>query len=568
MTKLLLPLPILRSLLSLCLLSGLLASCIDLKPQQDHAKVAAPEAFPFVWDNATVYFLLTDRFANGNPANDQTMGRKADAATLRGFMGGDFAGITQKINEGYFDNLGVNALWLTPPVEQISSPTDEGTGLTYAYHGYWARDWTAIDPNFGTLDELKTLITTAHDHGIRIVWDAVANHTGPVTMADPAWPASWVRIEPTCDFTGYDGTVNCTLVDNLPDFRTSDQQDVAVPAFLLAKWEKEGRLEAEMAELDAFFARTGHPRSPRYYLIKWLTDWVRELGIDAFRIDTAKHTEAEVWADLKAEALRALRAWKKANPALKPDDLDFFMTGEVYNYTLAGGQGFDYGDTVVNFYQSGFESMINFGFKDDAEQTPEALFSQYSAALHGGPLDGLSVLNYLSSHDDGEPFDPARAQPKLAGTLLLLAPGSAQIYYGDETARPLTAEGAEGDANLRTFMNWEDLDEGKESTLAVLTHWQKLGQFRRAHPAVGAGSHAQLQAKPYVFRRSYRSQENLYDEVVVGMGLVAGEVVTLPIGDAFAPGTELTDYYSGQTITVADSVVQITPAGSLVLLGR
>jgi alpha-amylase len=143
---------------------------------------AAP-AKPFVWENATVYFLLTDRFNNGNPANDLAYGRANDAAKLRGYMGGDFAGITAKIKEGYFDELGVTALWITPPVEQIHAGTDEGTGKSYGFHGYWARDFTAIDANLGTEADLRTLVDTAHAHGIRVLLDVVMNHTGPVTRA-------------------------------------------------------------------------------------------------------------------------------------------------------------------------------------------------------------------------------------------------------------------------------------------------------------------------------------------------------------------------------------------------
>lgn len=558
-----------RLLLPIFLLTAL-AGCAPQKPLPSTSTgLTAPENMPFAWENATVYFLLTDRFANGDPSNDLTLDRTRKAAPLRNFMGGDFVGITQKIEEGYFDSLGVNALWFTPPVEQIRGATDEGTGLTYAYHGYWARDWTAIDPNFGTREELATLVATAHEHDIRIMWDAVINHTGPVTMQDPSWPATWVRIEPACDFSGYDGTVHCTLVENLPDVRTGSEREVALPPFLAAKWKAEGRYEEEMAELDAFFRRTGYPRTPRYYLIKWLVDWIEEFGIDAFRIDTAKHTEGDVWEDLKREALRALRVWKKANPALKPDDLDFFMTGEVYGYQLGGGTAFSYGDTAVNFFDHSFESMINFGFKYDAEKTPDSLFSQYAAALNGGALDGLSVLNYLSSHDDGQPFDAAREKPMLAGTLLLLAPGSAQIYYGDETARPLQAKRAVGDANLRTFMNWEALTDepakAGHSTQNILTHWQKLGRFRQRHLSVGMGTHEQLQAEPYVFRRQYQSQR-VKDEVIVGMGLTADQEITLPVGTTFPTGSELRDAYSGQTVTVEDGQVSITPQGTLVLL--
>ena len=520
---------------------------------------------PFIWENATVYFLLTDRFNNGNPSNDLAFERKKDGAVLRNFMGGDLKGITQKIKDGYFDRLGVNAIWFTPPVEQIRGSTDEGTGLTYAYHGYWARDWTALDPNFGTLEEMKELVETAHQNGIRIMWDAVINHTGPVTDIDPVWPTTWVREDPTCDFSGFTGTVDCSLVDNLPDVFTASQEEVEVPQFLLEKWEEEGRKEKELAELETFFKRTGFPRTPRYYFIKWLTDWIRELGIDAFRIDTAKHTEADVWDDLKKEAIAALKEWKAANPAQKPDDLDFFMTGEVYNYQLGGGKFFDYGDSLVDFYSQGFESLINFGFKYDVHRAPDSLFSMYATALNQGELAGYSVLNYLASHDDGNPYDLNREKNLEAGTLLLLTPGSAQIYYGDESARPLVVEGAQGDANLRSFMNWEDMTEPK--TAEVLTHYQKLGQFRRDHVSVGAGTHEKLGDAPYTFARRYQ-KDGLADQVVVAMDLDANQEQVIQVAPVFEDYTKLKDYYSGEVFTVKDGQVTITPAGSLILLGE
>ncbi|MFA9216685.1 MAG: alpha-amylase family glycosyl hydrolase, partial [Sphingomonadaceae bacterium] len=129
---------------------------------------AAPGARPFLWDNATVYFLLTDRFNSASKANDLAYGRKADAAPLRGYMGGDLAGITAKIKAGYFDQLGVNVIWLTPPVEQIHAGTDEGTGKSYGFHGYWARDFTSIEANVGTERDMRQLVETAHAHGIRV----------------------------------------------------------------------------------------------------------------------------------------------------------------------------------------------------------------------------------------------------------------------------------------------------------------------------------------------------------------------------------------------------------------
>ncbi len=518
---------------------------------------------PFDWRNATIYFLLTDRFNNGRTDNDVSLDRDREAAKLRGFMGGDLAGITQKIEEGYFDSLGVSAIWFTPVVEQIHGATDEGTGLTYGYHGYWAKDWTTLDPNFGTMEELATLVETAHEHNIRILLDVVANHTGPVTPLDPAWPNSWVRTGPPCSYQGYTSTIECTLVENLPDIHTEKETEVDLPPQLLAKWEAEGRLEQEMEELDAFFKRTGSPRAPKYYLIKWLTDYVRELGVDGFRVDTAKHTEAEIWEELKKEALAALREWKEANPGLKLDDNPFWMVGEVYNYSAASGQPYDYNDTTVNFFAHGFESLINFDFKYDAQNEYEAIFTKYDTLLHGGKLEGVSVLNYLSSHDDGSPFDPQRTRSEEAANKLLLAQGVAQIYYGDESDRSLIIPGTQGDATLRSFMNWDAIEQA-DSVQQVLSHWNKLGQFRYQHVAVGAGRHQKISDNPYTFARTY-SQDGVEDRVVIALDAQPGEK-RIAVGEIFAEGTTLREHYSGSTAEVSGGLVTIDTPYSVVLL--
>ena len=535
-------------------------------PQQSEeqsASQARTEAKPFDWRNATVYFLITDRFNNGQTNNDVNFGRTRDAAKLRGFMGGDIAGITQKIEEGYFDSLGVSAIWFTPIVEQIHGATDEGTGLTYGYHGYWAKDWTTLDPNFGTMAELATLVETAHEHEIRILLDVVANHTGPVTEKDPQWPDSWVRTDPKCTYEGYESTVECTLVENLPDIHTQKESEVDLPPQLLEKWEAEGRLEQEMEEIDAFFERTGYPRAPKYYLIKWLTDYVRELGIDGFRVDTAKHTEAEIWSELKKEALAALRAWKEANPGRKLDDNPFWMVGEVYNYSAGSGQPYDYGDTTVNFFDYGFESLINFDFKYDAQNEYDAIFTKYDTLLHGGMLDGVNVMNYLSSHDDGSPFDPQRVRSEEAANKLLLAQGAAQIYYGDESDRSLIIPGTQGDATLRSFMNWEAIQQ-TDSVQQVLEHWNKLGQFRNEHIAVGAGHHQMLAESPYTFARTY-DQNGVSDKIIVALDAPAGEK-QVTVGDIFTEGSQLTDAYSGQQVDVSGGAVTIDSPYSVVLL--
>ena len=550
-------------------LGALLLSACSAKPQSPDdrggevapAEAADPAVF---WNAATVYFIITDRFHNGDTANDRALGRAQDGAVLRSFRGGDLAGLLRRLEEGYFDALGVDAIWITPFVEQIRGSVDEGTGKTYGYHGYWTRDWTAVEPALGTEQDLRALVDAAHRRGIRVLMDAVINHTGPVTPLDPQWPDEWVRTGPRCVYQDYATTVDCTLVDNLPDILTDRETPVELPPPLLDKWEREGRLDAELAELDAFFERTGYPRAPHYYLIKWLSDWVRELGFDGYRVDTAKHFEEAISAELKQEADRAFADWKEAHPDRALDDLPFYMIGEVSNWEASHGREFDFGDRSVDYFDYGYDGLINFGFKREAAGSLDDLYARYSALLRD-QLRGLAILNYVSSHDEGSPYDLNRADPFGAGTRLLLAPGGAQVYYGDELARPLRVEGANGDANLRSVMNWGELERGG-STAQILEHWRKLGQFRGAHPAVGAGEHRQHQLEPYIFSRTLKTH-GLSDRVLVAMDQGEG-AKTIPIFNVFPDGTELIDAYSGETATVTNGEISLVTVSGLVLLSE
>nr|WP_314861014.1 alpha-amylase family glycosyl hydrolase [uncultured Undibacterium sp.] len=563
------------SLLSLSLSLSFSSSAVNNTAVQKKSSQKKANDKPFLWNNATVYFLLTDRFHNADKKNDLAYGRKADAAPLRGFMGGDLKGVTAKIKDGYFGRLGVNALWITPPVEQIHAGTDEGTGKSYGFHGYWAKDFTKVDANLGTEQDFRTLVDTAHQHGIRILLDVVMNHIGPVTEVDPVWPADWVRTGPPCDYKNADGAIKCTLVKNLPDFLTESDKPVALPAQLVSKWKQEGRYEKEVKELDDYFARTGFPRASRYYLMKWHTDWIRQYGIDGFRVDTVKHVEESVWKELKQEASIAFEEWKQAHPKKKLSDDAFFMTAEAYNYPISDGLLFRMdGGSRINYYAHGFDSMINFGFKTDAHKHYEALFSSYANYL-SQDLKGYSVLNYISSHDDGSPFDPARLQVFEAATKLMLSPGSVQIYYGDEIARLLNVADAQGDAKLRSMMDWTLLKKKLaipsistgQTYQDLLKHWQKLGQFRQAHIAVGAGDHQQLSAAPYVFKRSY-AKDGLSDAVVVALNLPVAVKHSIAVGTVFKDGETVRDYYSGQTVIVKAGKVELTGKYTIVLLAK
>ncbi|WP_033959991.1 alpha-amylase family glycosyl hydrolase [Psychroserpens jangbogonensis] len=536
--------------------------------KEKHAEIVEPTEndMPFVWEGANLYFLLTDRFNNGDTSNDVNFDRTKKAGKLRGFKGGDLKGITQKVKEGYFSDLGINAIWMTPIVEQIHGGTDEGTGVSYGFHGYWTKDWTKIDPNFGTKEDLHELVKEAHAKGIRIVLDAVINHIGPVTEKDPVWPDEWVRTDKQCTYDNYENTVTCTLVANLPDIRTESNENVELPPQLVDKWKAEGRYEQEVAELDAFFERTDYPRAPRFYIMKWLTDYITEFGIDGYRADTVKHIEEYVWQEFKTECDYAFDEFKKNNSDKILDNNNFYIVGEVYNYGVSTGQIFDFGDKKVNYFDpEGFHSLINFEFKWNSKELDyEPLFSKYYNVLNG-ELKEFGTLNYLSSHDDGSPFDANREKPIETANKLLLSPGTSQVYYGDESARLLVVNGANGDANLRSFMNWDAI-ENKAETKQVLTHWQKLGKFRASHPSIGAGLHQMITQQPYVFYRSF-TKDNYEDLVVVGLSLQKGKK-TLDVSKVFEDGTMLYDAYSNQDIKVIKGKAMLDSQFDIVLLEK
>ena len=536
----------------------LLLGCTTSKPT---AKKEVSKT-PFIWENANVYFLLIDRFKNGNPNNDKIINRNLPTGKLRGFEGGDLRGVIQKIDDGYFTKLGITAIWMTPVVEQIHGSVNEGTGNTYGFHGYWTKDWTAIDPSFGTRADLKELVDKAHAIGIRVVLDAVINHTGPVTELDPVFPSDWVRTTPKCEYKSYDTYINCTLVENLPDIKTESNDNVELPPMLVDKWKKEGRYEQEVAELNAFFTKTNYPRAPKYYIMKWLADYITDFGIDGYRVDTVKHTYEDVWSDFQKVCQMSFQEYKAQNPSKILDNNKFFTVGEVYGYNIGGKKLYDFGDKKVDYFANGFDALINFDFRNEAKIKYEPLYAKYSSILHN-ELKGFSVMNYVSSHDDSYPYDKKREKPMESATKLLLAPGISQVYYGDESARSLDISGTDGDATLRSFMNWEAI-QNNLLTKEVLAHWQKLGRFRSSHPAVGAGIHQLISSSPYAFSRVY-SKGNYTDKIVAGLELTKGNK-SISVGSIFANGEKVRDAYSGKIAEVKNGSVTIDTDFEIVLL--
>lgn len=519
------------------------------------------------WRNATIYFLLTDRFANGDKSNDPRPISGQAPGKLRGFEGGDLKGITRKIDSGYFNALGVDAIWTTPVIENVRGSVVEGEwGRTYAYHGYWPRDWTAIDPRLGSEKDFGDFVAAAHRRGIRVIFDVIINHAGPVTdQGDPRWPSDWVRGSIPCTHKSFASATSCELSFTLQDVLTENETNVSLPPFLIDKWRAEGRLEQEQKELDAFFARTGYPRAPKYYIVKWLTDWVRDYGIDGFRVDTAKHVEPEIWGVLKREADIALADWRRRHSKRLTPDMPFYMVGEVFNYGVsdfaqARGRDYDYGDRKVDFYANGFDALINMDFPTHAAAPVDDQFQSYAKQLEEGAFKGRGILSYLASHDDMGPLDPERKTILSDAARLMLSPGAVQIYYGDEVGRSLVIPGTVGDATLRSSMDWRMTQTNK----AVLKHWRRLGTFRHAHPALGAGKHEQLSISPYTFARTL-AEEGRTDRVVVSLRNSTGPL-SVVTGAVFPDGLIVKDAYSGEVSVVRNGQVDLRRAKDIILL--
>lgn len=542
----------------------------------------------FSWDNATVYFTITDRFYDGNSSNNNSYGRPSVDATGKAigtFHGGDLKGLTDKLNDGYFTDLGVNAIWITAPYEQIHgfvSGGSEGDFAHYAYHGYYVLDYTAMDRNMGTIEEMRQFVDTAHSKGIRVVLDIVMNHAGYNTLKDmeqyhfgamdgidsnwtpgsgqnwssfhsnvdynnasawSTWWASWVR----AGLSGYTqpGSDDKTLaLSGLPDFRTELTGDVGLAPVLATKWAQEQSGYEQWILPAATDLRRDLGISPADYIIKWLAAWVEEFGIDGFRVDTAKHVDIWRWAQLKNEAGAALTKWRQNNPDKPGADWtdSFWMTGEVWGHGVGKSE----------YFSNGFDSIINFAFQDVNKNSLEPVFSSYADSINSDP--DFNVLSYISSHDT---YLYNRNDLIQAGTALLLLPGGVQIYYGDETGRPGGESGSDAQQGTRSDMNWSSLDQN------VLSHWKKLGQFRNNHIAVGAGQHSQISSSPYTFSRTYNAN-GIEDKVVVATG--ASGTVQVDVAAVFPDGTAVRDAYTGAEAVVTGGKAQFAASANGVIL--
>ena len=472
----------------------------------------------FDWDEAVIYFAVTDRFFDGDASNndaygvgDYNTGEKGGSS----YHGGDFAGLNQKLD--YLKDLGVNTIWITPIVENITEDQhDNKTDIaTYGYHGYWASDFTKLNGHLGTEQQFKALLDAAHSKGMKIMVDVVLNHAGYGTedyFNNILTDADGNRISMIRDSNNtISGDDKYDSLSDLPDFVTENK-----------------------AVTDQ--------------LVAWQTEWMSKYSIDYYRVDTVKHVETTTWEAFK-------NSLTKVNP-------DFKMIGE---YSGAG-----YANNAGELGTGSMDALLDFDFNDFAQNFVTGNISSVENSLQkrNSAINNTATMgSFLSSHDEDSlqyklvnesnlSDEEAYNLMKVAATLQITAKGQPVIYYGEEIGQG-GANNWPFQTNRRDF-DWTELEEQKADSSSIYNHYKTMIAIRNAYTDVFARGNrstvAASDAEGYeVISRSYGT-----DTLYVGMNVkeTAKEVVIPVIAKA---GTILTNLYDGKNYTVsADQKVSVT----------
>lgn len=462
-------------------------------------KVTGKTSTDASWDEARVYFLLTDRFADGDVSNNG--GVEYNPKMAESYHGGDLAGITSKL--GYLQQLGINTIWITPIVDNIEDIVNEELNQA-AYTGYWAKDFTKLDEHLGTTEDLDTLLDEAHKRGIKVMVDIVVNHAGYYTNQNDNFSG---MLRTAAEVGSDDITME---LDGLPDFKTEDQ-DV------------------------------------RAKLIAWQTAWASHTtangnSIDYFRVDTTKHVDHETFSQLKTSLA-------EVNPYFK-------MIGEywgaAYNSTanyLGNGQM----DSLLDFGFKDIAAKFVNGNIEAAEKVLEARNESLSSSL--------SMGQFLSSHDEdgflySVGYDYGKA--KLAASLQITAKGQPIIYYGEEIG--LSGPNAFGVyENNRYDMQFDNLESHQKDMLA---HYKKLLVARSLYSNVlSKGTRTNvLGGDGYGYEVVLREYN---DETVYLAFNTTDNAKTVTIdlsqySTTDAEQSSMMDLYSGATLPVTNGKVEIT----------
>ena len=420
---------------------------------EDLSALARPVARGPLADDS-VYFVMTDRFANGDTSNDGggltggRLGGGDDSTDIGYYHGGDFKGLTNHLQ--YIRDLGFNSIWITPPVK--NQFVQQGSA---AYHGYWALDFTTIDPHLGTEQDFKDFVAASHKLGMKVIVDIVVNHTadvvkytiGATTYREPAdFPYK------TCTRKVFDPAKVAGLasfpklcVDKsfayVPRTSTYDK-NIKKPVFLNdltnyhnrgdSIWSGTSVTQGDFVGLDDIF--TEKPA-----VVKGMTDlwssWITRFDIDGYRIDTAKHVNPEFWRAFLPKIIATAKAAGKENFPIFGEVADSdipFLASFVTEQNFPGVLDFPFQAKVSRFAKAGggASDVADLFNTDDFYTTSTT--SAYSLATFLGNHDMGRIGHFIEilSGSDGAQIMLERA--KLANALLFTLRGGPVLYYGDE----------------------------------------------------------------------------------------------------------------------------------------
>lgn len=427
-----------------------------------------------------IYLAMTDRFANGDPTNDNPADSRGlyNRAKPRDYHGGDFQGVLDHLN--YLRDLGVTALWLTPWYDNVNHPNTKekytrdnqrsAKGIASTdYHGYGAIDFYGVDEHFGDLAKLCDLVSTAQANGIKIIQDQVANHTGPYHP--------WVQDPPTP--TWFNGTAEKHLENSWQTWTLAERNP---PADKL-KSTLEGWFIDILPDLNQNDSETAT------YLIQNSLWWIGMTGLDVVRQDTLPYVPRSYWAKWTA-------ALKKEYPHLTILGEMFEAKPELVAFFQGGRKQFDGVDSGIDTL---FDFPLYYAMRDVfAKRQPVTKLAQTLAA-DTNYVDASNLVTFLGLHDTARFMSESGANIdglQLAFTYLLTTRGTPMIYYGDEIALP----GSGDPDNRRDFPGGWAEDKRNAFTATGRTkdenlvhdHVKKLLSLRRELEPLRQGKLVQL----------------------------------------------------------------------------
>ncbi|MFZ3591665.1 pullulanase [Bacillus sp. DJP31] len=461
------------------------------------ARTFTGEEADFDWDEAVVYFMLTDRFFDGDSSNNDPYGIDYDQSKMGTYQGGDFKGITQKLD--YLDELGINTIWINPIVENIKYDVRNETPDTpyYAYHGYWANNFGELNPHFGSMEDFHQLIDQAHNRGMKIMVDVVLNHTGYGLKASDA------------------GT-------NIPNFPT-DEDRARFDGMLRA-----GGTDTVRGELAGLPDLITEDSAVRDQIVQWQVDWIEKSRtangntIDYFRVDTVKHVEDTTWMAFKNELTKEMPEFK--------------LIGESWGASVNDDQG--YLNTGM------MDSLLDFDFKNLAKDLVNGQLEAVQTKLesrNANLSNDATLGQFLGSHDEDrflEAVEGDLGKYQVAASLQMTAKGQPVIYYGEELGLP-------GKNNYPYYDNRPNLPWDQVEGNKVLSHYQKLLGFRSEYSDLFAKGDREKVAGSDAEKYLMFSRSNGDETVYVGLNTSDTEqelVVNLGSADAV-----VTDHYSNNT---------------------